>query len=105
MNDGITNPQVEAAIETLVDAVPDYATANEISAVAEILPALMQIYSSGFSEGEKFAACYWDTPDGRVFSLRSTDDGMDVSEIAKVFGGGGHEHASGFKVPLGASVS
>lgn len=45
------------------------------------------------------AACYWDTPDGRVFSLRSTDDGPDVSEIAKLYGGGGHRNAAGFRVP------
>lgn len=51
------------------------------------------------SEGEPFAACYWDTPDGRVFSLRSADDGLDVSEIAKQFGGGGHKHAAGYKIP------
>lgn len=57
------------------------------------------------AKGESFAACYWDTPGGRVFSLRSADDGMDVSEIAKQFGGGGHKHASGFKVDHGASVS
>ena len=48
----------------------------------------------------KTAACYWDTPDGRVFSLRSTEDGPDVSEIAKLYGGGGHKHASGFRVPF-----
>lgn len=45
-----------------------------------------------------FAACYWDTPDGRVFSLRSRDEGMDVSEVAKQYGGGGHRNASGFRV-------
>lgn len=50
--------------------------------------------------GEPFAACYWDTPEGRVFSLRSTDEGQDVSAIAKQYGGGGHRNASGFKVPL-----
>lgn len=50
--------------------------------------------------GNKFAACYWDTPDGRVFSLRSTDEGVDVSEIAKQYGGGGHRNASGFRVPF-----
>lgn len=50
------------------------------------------------AKGEAFAGCYWDTPDGRVFSLRSQDDGMDVSEIAKQYGGGGHAHASGFRV-------
>lgn len=46
----------------------------------------------------KIGVCYWDTPDGRVFSLRSIDDGPDVSEIAKQYGGGGHPHASGFRV-------
>lgn len=51
------------------------------------------------AKGEPFAACYWDTPDSRVFSLRSADDGMDVSEIAKLFGGGGHKHAAGYSVP------
>lgn len=53
------------------------------------------------SEGELFAACYFDTPDGRKFSLRSKDTGMDVSEIAKRFGGGGHARAAGFQVPIG----
>ena len=51
------------------------------------------------ADGEPFAACYWDTPDGRVYSLRSTDAGIDVSEIAKQYGGGGHRNASGFRVP------
>lgn len=53
------------------------------------------------AQGEPFAACYWDTPDGRVFSLRSTADGVDVSEIAKQYGGGGHRNASGFRLPHG----
>lgn len=51
------------------------------------------------AKGEPFAGCYWDTPEGRVFSLRSQDDGLDVSEIAKQYGGGGHKHASGFRIP------
>lgn len=50
------------------------------------------------AEGQPFAACYWDTPAGRVFSLRSRDDGLDVSEIAKQYGGGGHRNAAGFRV-------
>lgn len=53
------------------------------------------------ASGEPFAACYYDTPEHRVFSLRSTDDGLDVSEIAKAYGGGGHRNASGFRAPLG----
>lgn len=48
--------------------------------------------------GEPFAACYWDTRDGRVYSLRSEDAGQDVADIAARFGGGGHKHAAGFKL-------
>lgn len=51
-------------------------------------------------KGKPFAACYWDVPDGRVFSLRSNNTGIDVSEVAKQYGGGGHRNAAGFKVPL-----
>lgn len=51
-------------------------------------------------DGEPFAACYWDTPEGRVFSLRSREGGSDVSEIAKQYGGGGHKNAAGFRISL-----
>lgn len=34
-----------------------------------------------------------------IFSLRSTETGMDVSAIAKLFGGWGHKHAAGFELP------
>lgn len=50
-------------------------------------------------DGTEFAACYWDTPTHRVFSLRSCDNGMDVSAIAEEYGGGGHKNAAGFRVP------
>jgi oligoribonuclease NrnB/cAMP/cGMP phosphodiesterase (DHH superfamily) len=50
------------------------------------------------TKADSFAACYWDTPNGRVFSLRSNDDGVDVSEVAKQYGGGGHRNAAGFTV-------
>jgi oligoribonuclease NrnB/cAMP/cGMP phosphodiesterase (DHH superfamily) len=46
-----------------------------------------------------FAACYFDTADGRSFSLRSPAGGMNVCAIAQQYGGGGHVHASGFSVP------
>lgn len=53
------------------------------------------------SIGEPFAACYWDHADGRSFSLRSSKDGIDVAEVAKKYGGGGHEKAAGFTVQIG----
>lgn len=53
------------------------------------------------AKGEPFAACYMDNPNGRVFSLRAAPGGVDVSIIAKGYGGGGHKAASGFTVPIG----
>lgn len=48
--------------------------------------------------GHAFAGYYWDSPTRREFGLRSAKDGIDVSEIAKLYGGGGHFHAAGFKL-------
>lgn len=45
----------------------------------------------------EFACAYWDIGNDRLWSLRSKEDGTDVSAIAKHFGGGGHKHASGMK--------
>lgn len=53
------------------------------------------------AEGEPFAACYWDTSAGRVFSLRSRPEGANVAEIASRYGGGGHAHAASFRMPIG----
>jgi len=50
------------------------------------------------ARGQPFAALYFDTVDKRVFSLRSTDGGVDVAEVAKLYGGGGHRNAAGFTV-------
>ncbi|MCG8694669.1 MAG: DHHA1 domain-containing protein [Minwuiales bacterium] len=48
--------------------------------------------------GHPFAATYFKRPDGWQFSLRSRDHGIDVSEVAAAFGGGGHRGAAGFMV-------
>lgn len=45
-----------------------------------------------------FSASWFRRRDGRIqYSLRSRDDRMDVSEIAKRMGGGGHRNAAGFE--------
>lgn len=54
------------------------------------------------AQGEPFAAS-WCASETEIFwSLRSAPDGLDVSEIAKQFGGGGHKHAAGFKTERAA---
>ncbi len=46
-----------------------------------------------------FAAAWFRRSDGkRQFSLRSDNDRLDVSEIAKAMGGGGHRNAAGFEL-------
>lgn len=50
------------------------------------------------SVGEPFAMIYTIKGDKVVCSLRSQEDGMDVSEIAKSYGGGGHKCAAGFSM-------
>lgn len=84
-------------------------TRREMKIGTEIIPVANLPYTLTSDAGHlmatghasRMAACYWDTPEGRVFSLRSTDDGPDVSEIAKKYGGGGHARAAGFRVSIG----
>jgi len=45
-----------------------------------------------------FAVAVIQNREGITYSLRSTDDRVDVSEIAKANGGGGHRNAAGFRV-------
>lgn len=73
--------------------------------VANLPYTLASDAGHALAQGEPFAGCYWDTPNGRCFSLRSTDDGLDVVDIAKQYGGGGHPHASGFTVPWGHELT
>lgn len=58
--------------------------------------------AGALAEGQPFAATYFDLADGqRQFSLRSRGDGLDVSEIAQEYGGGGHRGAAGFTADPG----
>ena len=55
------------------------------------------------SRYEPFAATYYDGVNETTYSLRShkeNPNAVDVSKIAFEFGGGGHKHAAGFRVPL-----
>lgn len=54
--------------------------------------------AGALAEGRPFGACWFMRGDGkRVWSLRSRDGGVDVSEIARANGGGGHRQAAGFE--------
>jgi hypothetical protein len=56
------------------------------------------------SPNVEVAAIYWDEDaTKRVVSLRSRKGGVDVSELAKKRGGGGHPSAAGYTVHIGRS--
>ena len=49
------------------------------------------------AKDREFAASYFVKANGdRVYQLRSDENGLDVSELARSVGGGGHKHAAGF---------
>lgn len=58
---------------------------------------------AGFmAEGQPFAGVFSTNGEEEFWSLRSRNDaGIDVSSIAKQYGGGGHKNAAGFKVKRG----
>lgn len=59
---------------------------------------LISEVASKLAEGRPFGAAWFQRSDGkRQWSLRSRDGGVDVSEIARAHGGGGHRNAAGFE--------
>jgi len=91
--------QAEAVIKTppqkweiTGDIVPVYNLQGFM--ISDTLHMALEIYSDA-----PYAVAYFDLPDKRIYSLRSRDGSdVDVSEIAKQHGGGGHKHAAGFPV-------
>jgi len=61
-------------------------------------PFFQSEMASELADREPFAAAYYYDGESYRFSLRSKEDGDDVSVIAAEFGGGGHKNASGFRV-------
>ena len=72
------------SLETDSEGIVDHIRAVEGTAVAALVRELLSDDRVGV----------------RKVSLRSTDGRVDVSRIARVFGGGGHRQAAGFSTEL-----
>lgn len=72
---------------------------------ANVPPFMASDAGHELAKGNLFSATYWDSAGFRIFSLRSNAEGVDVSAIAQQYGGGGHEHAAGFKVSLARALA
>jgi len=92
------NKQIEASVAAASDAqliVPGMGTF--------VIPAVnttvnFSEVAGKLAEGRSFAVCWFMRKDGKFqYSLRSSEEGLDVSEIAKALGGGGHPRAAGFQ--------
>jgi oligoribonuclease NrnB/cAMP/cGMP phosphodiesterase (DHH superfamily) len=85
--------QVERAVVNATEIEMDghrVLCVNATSLISEVAGRL--------AEGRPFGAAWFVRGDGkRQWSLRSTKDGIDVSEVARKRGGGGHKHAAGFE--------
>jgi len=66
---------------------------------ANVPPFLASAAGDELSKDNAFAIIWHDTRDGVRVSIRSQrEGGLDVSQIAKIYGGGGHRNAAGFTV-------
>ena len=70
--------------------------ANTSVLFSEVPTRLLELHPSA-----PFAASFRNLDGKQVWSLRSTDNRVDVSAVAKRFGGGGHRNAAGFTVGYG----
>jgi hypothetical protein len=93
--------------------VSDMKTQAEMMEVAgHIVPVVNAPYFMASDLGNElagpspFAVVYSVNSRGYRYSLRSSKFGIDVSEIAKSYGGGGHFHAAGFesKTPVHTTI-
>lgn len=74
--------------------------AGHVVPVVNAPPWCVSEVAGELAESAPFAAAWFVAADGRIgYSLRSRRDGLDVSEIARQYGGGGHRNAAGFGVP------
>ena len=81
------------------EALPRHFRAAIGGIVVPVINASMFMASdlaTRLSGDDPFAACFSIGHPKVTFSLRSQKWGADVSEIAKMYGGGGHKHAAGF---------
>jgi len=90
-------------IKELLGVMKHYRFIGDYNVPVANMPYIMSSdAASMLAEGTgTFGACYFDRPDGRVYSLRSVPGGLDVALIAQQYGGGGHKHAAGFTIQWG----
>lgn len=87
--------------QQLVDSACENATEIEMDGhkvLSVNSTVLFSEIAGKLAENRPFGAAYFIRADGKKqWSLRSRDEGVDVSEVAKRHGGGGHRNAAGWE--------
>jgi len=102
--DGLIDPGLallrsqDKDVQGMLKYARDADIAGHIVPVLNCHPKYSSDVGYALAKDKPFAATYSDTSSNRVFSLRSSETGVDVSKIAEIFGGGGHKHAAGFSM-------
>ncbi|NJO02790.1 MAG: hypothetical protein HC880_14910 [Bacteroidia bacterium] len=84
-----SNDSYGATYAGLAVNCPTFLTSDTGSELAKACGTFGLCWTFKIEDGKQIAAC----------SLRSNGE-YDVSDIAKIFGGGGHRNAAGFSVPI-----
>lgn len=85
----------EQVVKTVVASAEEITVAGHRVLCANT-PILQSEVAGALAEGRPFGVAWYEADGRRYYSLRSRDGGIDVSEVARKFGGGGHARASGF---------
>ena len=82
--------QIVSSVITKKDLADCQATYFDLAGVVNLMNTIPD---------SKAAILFFETPEGQIrASLRTEKDNVDVSQIAKLFGGGGHKKAAGFTI-------
>lgn len=111
-------PKWERALRAEGDAILRYqaeVVKGIVASAAEIVlaghrvlcantPILQSEVAGALAQGRPFGVTWYEAGGRRYYSLRSRDGGIDVADLARHFGGGGHAKAAGFSVDVADTV-
>lgn len=87
--------------ERLVDVIVQHARTVELDGhkiKAANTSCIFSEVAKRLSQDQPFGLAWYLREDGKyIYSLRSKENGIDVGQIAKSHGGGGHPHSAGFE--------
>lgn len=86
--------------DKLAKSLCDKATETEIDGykiLAVNTACLISEVGGKLAKGRPFGATWYSVDGEKQWSLRSTDDGVDVGQVAEKFGGGGHRNSAAFR--------